>query len=148
MHTHPDVIHALNAKVADFYWKLCVEFFDRCAKQIDIFFFGDDFGTQEALFISPAMWRVFFKPIVKRFSDLGHDYGLKTMFHSCGSVWQIVPDLVEIGLDALNPVQPRARGMDLARAQGALSARGSRSTGPWTTRTSCPSEARRTSVAR
>jgi uroporphyrinogen decarboxylase len=114
MHSDPDLIHALNERIADFYWKLCVEFFDRCAKQIDVFFFGDDFGTQEALFVSPEMWRVFFKPIVKRFSDLGHDYGMRTMFHSCGSVWEIVPDLVEIGLDALNPVQPRARGMDLA----------------------------------
>jgi uroporphyrinogen decarboxylase len=114
MHTDPEIIHALNRRIADFYWDLCVEFFDRCAKEIDIFFFGDDFGTQEALFVSPQMWREFYKPIVKRFSDLGHDYGMKTMFHSCGSVWEIVPDLVDIGVDALNPVQPRARGMDLA----------------------------------
>ncbi len=115
MYTHPEVIHALNKKVADFYWELCLEFFDNCGDLIDIFFFGDDFGTQEALFISPDMWREYFKPVLKRFSDLGHDYGMKTMFHSCGSVWSIIPDLVDIGMDAVNPVQPNAKGMDLAR---------------------------------
>jgi uroporphyrinogen decarboxylase len=60
---------------------------------------------------------------VKRFSDLGHDYGLRTMFHSCGSVWEIVPDLVEVGVDALNPVQPRARGMDLAALKARFGSR-------------------------
>ncbi len=114
MHTHPEVIKALNERVAAFYWDLCLEIFDNCGDLIDIFFFGDDFGTQEALFISPIMWREFFKPIIKRFSDLGHDYGMQTMFHSCGSVWSIIPDLIDIGIDAVNPVQPRPKGMDLA----------------------------------
>ncbi len=114
MVTHPEVIHALNSRIADFYWHLSVDFFDNCGDLLDIFFFGDDFGTQEALFVSPQMWRTFFKPIVKRFSDLGHDYGMQTMFHSCGSIWSIVPDLIDIGVDALNPVQARAAGMDLA----------------------------------
>ena len=112
MVTHPEVIRALNDRVADFYWARAVEFFETCGDCIDIFFFGDDFGTQEALFVSPDMWRVFFKPLLKRFSDLGHDFGMKTMFHSCGSVWSIIPDLVEIGIDALNPVQVLAKGMD------------------------------------
>ena len=114
MVTHPEVIHALNKRVADIYWDLAVEFFENCGNLLDIFFFGDDFGTQEALFVSPDMWKLFFKPIVKRFSDLGHDYGMKTMFHSCGSVWSIIPDLIDVGVDALNPVQTRAAGMDLA----------------------------------
>ncbi len=113
MMTHPEVIHALNRRVADFYWELCTEFFENCGDLIDIFFFGDDFGTQEALFISPGMWREFFKPILKRFSDLGHDYGMKTMFHSCGAVWAMIPDLIDIGIDALNPIQTRAKGMHL-----------------------------------
>lgn len=114
MYTHPEVIKALNEKVADFNWKICLEFFDNCGDLLDIFFFGDDFGTQEALFISPDMWREYFKPGLKRFSDLGHDYGMKTMFHSCGSIWSIMPDLIDIGMDAVNPVQPGAKGMELA----------------------------------
>jgi uroporphyrinogen decarboxylase len=57
MVTHPEVIRALNERVAAFYHELCIEFFDSCADLLDIFFFGDDFGTQEALFVSPAMWR-------------------------------------------------------------------------------------------
>ena len=96
MLTYPEVIHALNKKVADHYWERAVEFFDNCGDLLDIFFFGDDFGTQEALFVSPEQWRVFFKPLVKRFSDLGHDYGMKTMFHSCGAVHSIIPDLIDV----------------------------------------------------
>jgi len=113
MSTHPEVIHALNNRVADFYRDISIEFFENCGDLIDIFFYGDDFGTQEALFISPDMWREYFKPILKRFSDLGHDYGMKTMFHSCGSVREIIPDLIDIGVDAFNPVQARAKGMEL-----------------------------------
>ena len=114
MLTHPEVIHALNKKVADYYWQRAVKFFDECGDLLDIFFFGDDFGTQETLFVSQEQWRIFFKPIIKRFSDLGHDYGMKTMFHSCGSVNEIIPDLIDVGIDALNPVQIRAAGMDPA----------------------------------
>ncbi len=74
---------------------------------------GQDFASTQGPFISPDMWREFFKPILKQFSDMGHEYGMKTMFHSCGSVWEIIPDLIDIGIDALNPLQPRAKGMNL-----------------------------------
>jgi len=120
MVTHPEVIHALNNRVADFYRAVSIEFFDNCGDLLDIFFFGDDVGTLEALFISPDMWREFFKPILKQFSDLGHDYSMKTMFHSCGSVWEIIPDLIDIGMDALNPLQPRAKGMNFGTLKRAF----------------------------
>jgi len=114
MATHPEVMKAIIKRVSDFYYELTVGFFDVAGDLLDIFFFGDDMGTQEALIVSPQMWREFCEPEVKRFVDLGKQVGLKTMFHSCGAIREIIPDLIEVGLDALNPIQVRARGMELS----------------------------------
>lgn len=114
MHTHPEVIEAVLGKVADFYCELAVRFFEVADGLLDIFFFGDDFGTQRDLIMSPEAWRRFCKPYLVRLNDLGKQAGLKTMFHSCGAVRKIMPDLIEMGLDAINPVQLKAEGMDLA----------------------------------
>jgi uroporphyrinogen decarboxylase len=113
MHTHPDVMKAVIQKVSDFYYEVAVRFFGACGDLLDIFFFGDDMGTQQAPFISLAMWDEFLKPHVARFIDLGRQAGLKTMFHSCGAVRPLIPHFIELGLDALNPIQRRARGMEL-----------------------------------
>jgi uroporphyrinogen decarboxylase len=114
LHTHPEVIEALLKRIADFYYELATRFFEAARNCLDIFFFGDDFGGQNGLQISPAMWRRFMKPYLKRFVDLGKQAGLKTMLHSCGGVREIIPDLIDIGMDALNPVQVRAKGMEPA----------------------------------
>jgi uroporphyrinogen-III decarboxylase len=72
---------------------------------------GDDFGTQTGLFMSPAMWRRFLRPGFQAFIGLGQRYGCKVAHHSCGSIKPIIPDLIECGLDILNPIQPEARDM-------------------------------------
>lgn len=114
MITMPSVMKAIIQRINDFYYEMAVRFFEAAGDSIDIFFFGDDMGTQQSLMISPKMWREFCKPGIKRFVELGKKYGLKTMFHSCGAIRDIIPDLIEVGLDALNPIQVGARGMDLA----------------------------------
>ena len=67
---------------------------------------ADDWGTQTALFINPAMWREVFKPRYQEQIDLAHSLGLQVYMHSCGYIYDIIGDLVEIGLDILNPGQP------------------------------------------
>jgi uroporphyrinogen decarboxylase len=74
--------------------------------------FADDWGTQESLFISPKLWREFFKPRYKRQIDLIHQCGLDLYFHSCGYIYDIIPDMIEIGLDILNPGQPTLNGIE------------------------------------
>jgi uroporphyrinogen decarboxylase len=84
---------------------------------VDVLWIGDDFGTQRGMLISPDFWRKHFKPryasLISRWKKLNPE--LKIAYHSCGSIFPIIPDLVEVGVDILNPIQPKAFGMDLAR---------------------------------
>ena len=80
----------------------------------DILWAGDDFGTQTGMLIDPDTWRRTFKPRIRimfqEFRKVNPD--VKIAWHSCGSILPIIPDFIEIGLDILNPMQPRAHGMD------------------------------------
>ena len=75
---------------------------------------GDDFGSQNGMLISPDLWRQYFKPRMKymfdEFRKVNPD--IIIAWHTCGSVVPIIPELIEIGLDVLNPIQPLAHGMD------------------------------------
>ncbi|MBX7256009.1 MAG: hypothetical protein K1Y02_06575 [Candidatus Hydrogenedentes bacterium] len=82
-------------------------------------FMTDDWGSQSGLMISPELWRSIFKPYYKRAFDEIHALGMEAIFHSCGNVTDIVGDLVDIGLDVLDPVQPGAMDIEhLAREFG------------------------------
>ena len=69
---------------------------------------GDDFGSQNGLLFSPKMWREVFKPRYKKLWGVFKEAGLPVFHHSCGDIREILPDMIEIGLDVLNPVQPQA----------------------------------------
>jgi len=69
---------------------------------IDAIHLHDDWGTQLSLLISPALWRDFFKPIYREYCDLAHRHGKKVLMHSDGFIMEIIPDLIEIGVDAIN----------------------------------------------
>ena len=79
----------------------------------DVIVFGDDLGAQTGPQISPRMYREFFKPrhaaMWARAKKLAN---AKVMLHCCGAVRQLLPDLIDAGLDAINPVQISCRGMD------------------------------------
>ena len=62
----------------------------------------DDWGTQRALLISPAMWREYFKPLYKDYCDIAHKKGKFVVMHSDGNISEIIPDLIEIGVNAIN----------------------------------------------
>jgi uroporphyrinogen decarboxylase len=83
--------------------------------KVDVIQFGDDYGTQSSLMISQDTYRKFFYPRQKRLYQYVHDHSdLKVFLHSCGSVESIIPDLIDAGVDILNPVQIGAHGMDPA----------------------------------
>lgn len=93
------------------YWEAAL---GRVGQWVDVVQEGDDYGGQRGLQIEPALWREVFKPRLARL--LGGIRRLaphsKLFFHSCGSIISILPDLIEVGVDALNPVQVAAEGMD------------------------------------
>jgi len=69
---------------------------------------GDDYGTQSGLMFSPNLWRELFKPRLKRIWEVYQKAGIPIIHHSCGDVRSIIPDMIEMGLDILNPIQPEA----------------------------------------
>jgi uroporphyrinogen decarboxylase len=73
---------------------------------VDGGYFGDDYGAQQGLMLSPASWRQLFKPRLERLFAPFREKGLPVILHSDGQIQKILPDLLEIGLTALNPVQP------------------------------------------
>jgi len=70
---------------------------------VDIIFLEDDWGTQVRLMISPQMWRKIFKPFYKELFKAAHSRGYPVLFHSDGNILPIIPDLIEIGCDVINP---------------------------------------------
>lgn len=82
---------------------------------IQVVCYSEDLGGQDSLLISPKMYRRLFKPRQRRIIDLLHSLtDAKVLMHSDGAIREIIPDLIECGVDALNPVQVSARGMDSA----------------------------------
>jgi len=82
------------------------------APEIDGVLLGSDWGTQLDLIMAPDTWEAMIRPGERREYDLVHSYGKDVWVHSCGNVEKVIPSLVEMGLDVLNPVQPEA--MDLS----------------------------------
>jgi uroporphyrinogen decarboxylase len=90
-------------------------FLGAVGKYIDIITFGDDLGMQTGPQISPAMYREFFKPRHKLMWNRAKQLAdVKVMLHSCGGIRELLPDLIEAGLDAVNPVQISCSRMDAA----------------------------------
>ena len=80
---------------------------------VDILRFGDDLGTNDGPFMNPEIYRKLFKPRHTMLCDYVHSHSsMKTFLHSCGSLRELMPDLIEAGYDILNPIQTTARGMD------------------------------------
>lgn len=108
----PEIAKYLFDRISRFYLEYCRRTFEAAGDGIDIFFSGDDFGTQRGLFVSPKMWRNMLMPGFRSIVQLGKKHGYRVAHHTCGSVWPILGDMVDCGLDILNPVQPDVQGMD------------------------------------
>jgi uroporphyrinogen decarboxylase len=107
---NPKLIQTMISRCANFSIKLaqktCLRF------DIDWLWTGDDVASQTNLMISPDTWREIIKPHLKRVFDVGKSHGLWVAYHCCGALRPIIPDLIEIGMDVLNPIQGNCPGMD------------------------------------
>ena len=113
MTTKPDVMESIIDHIVDYEIEVTRRFLEAAHGMIDITYFGNDFGTQRGLFISPEMWNRFIRKPLKRFYDVSHEHGGKVMQHSCGAIRDIIPYLIQDGVDILDPIQVAATGMDL-----------------------------------
>jgi uroporphyrinogen decarboxylase len=78
------------------------------ARGVDGVFFSDDWGSQRALLINPDDWRKFYRPSYKAMFERVRSGGAHVWMHLCGNITAILPDLIDLGLNVLNPVQPQA----------------------------------------
>jgi len=114
----PDVACAIMDRFTDLYIENTVRVIEAAGGLLDMVYTYDDVGTQRALLVSPGMWREFILPRHQRLNAAIHavDYPVKIMYHSCGAVYPLIGAFMEeMGIDVLNPLQPRAAGMDLVR---------------------------------
>lgn len=112
MYTSPDVVKAVTDKVVGFYLEANRRCLDFMGDKIDAQFFGNDLGSQTDLLIGPDQLNEFVYPGIRKIISQAKSYNLKVVMHSCGAVSSIIPDLINFGIDALHPLQAKARGMD------------------------------------
>ncbi len=108
-HLHPKEVDRLLEALTEYY----IEILRAWAKLdgVDGVFLTDDWGTQTSLMIAPDMWRRLFAARYRRLCEQAHAVGLDVLFHSCGNVTDIMGDLIDAGVDVIDPLQPEA--MDL-----------------------------------
>lgn len=83
--------------------------------RLDMVYFYDDVATQTNLMISKAMWRQMIRPRHVQLVELAHAYGKPVMYHCDGALYPLIPALIDMGIDVLNPIQPNVPGMEMAR---------------------------------
>jgi uroporphyrinogen decarboxylase len=110
--TYPQLVNAVLDRIERCQTEMMQRFFERAAEWIDMVFVSDDMGNQNSLFMAPEVWDRYFKDRLKRWCDLIHDHGLKVFYHSDGAVGDLIPRLIDCGLDILNPIQHACPGMD------------------------------------
>ena len=114
MYDNPEVVDAVMQHTSDYYLEVSQRIFEASGDAIDVFFIGNDFGAQTGPMVSPKLFRRFVLPQLQRFVELGHRFGKYVVLHCDGSIRSIIPDMIAVGLDGIQSVQPLCYGMELA----------------------------------
>ena len=108
----PELYEAVNEKVLEFYLKANRIFYEATKGKLHAVLIGNDMGSQRGLMISPELVRRFVIPGCRRLTEQAHSYGLKVIYHSCGAISDIIPDVIDAGVDIIHPIQALAAGME------------------------------------
>lgn len=117
MAERPDWAHFLCRKFTDFYKEDYTRAAEATRGRIDLYLLISDLGSQSGPLISVAMFREFVAPYLKEMIDCIHGLGGKVVYHSCGAVRAFIPDLIALGIDVLDPIQPVGPDMSPERLQ-------------------------------
>lgn len=116
MMIRPEFTNALLDRIMDVQMKFYDLYMQTVGEYVDIIEWGDDYGMQTGPLISPALFKKYIKPRDTKFLDFVRQRtDAKIFWHSCGSIYPFINDLIEVGVDILNPVQPLAANMNHAR---------------------------------
>ncbi len=110
----PEIVHYCLDKLFDFAYENTVRIYAQLPGRVVLSYVAEDFGGQESLLFSRKVIRTFFIPRMQRMIDLAHSAGVYAFFHSDGAIRTIIPDMLDAGIDVLNPIQWRCRDMDRA----------------------------------
>ena len=111
MYEKPGLVHELLDRITEFHIGI-LESLKPFKGRIHGYSLGDDWGSEKATFISVPAFREFFKPRYKLMIDRIHALGMHAWLHSCGRINNFIEEFIDIGLDVINPQQPRALGID------------------------------------
>ena len=124
LYDHPEIPCAIMDCYTDLMISNVHSLMSKAQGLIDIVYTYDDVATQNSLLLSPAMWRKFIFPRHLRLNKVIKSYGLKILYHSCGAIYPLIEPLVEeMGIDVLNPLQPRAAKMDMEKIKSVFGSR-------------------------
>ena len=116
MHLDPRFYHALVERITQVTEEYLTEFLTPLAAHVDLICMGEDLGTQGGPFMSVSDYRTFCKPYQRRWIETARRCApdARLVLHSCGAIRDFIPDFIDIGVEVLNPIQPKARGMEPA----------------------------------
>ena len=109
---NPEIVHYCLDKLFDFCYENTRRIFEQIPGQVMICYVAEDLGAQETLLFSRDQFREFLLPRMKRMIDLAHQAGAYVFHHSDGAVRETIPDMIDAGIDVLNPIQWRCKGME------------------------------------
>ncbi len=109
---HPDIVHYCLDKMFNLAYQNTRRIYEQIPGKVMLSYVAEDLGAQEGLMFSLAHIREFLLPWMKRIIDLAHEAGVYVFHHSDGAIRDVIPDMIRSGIDLLNPIQWRCKGMD------------------------------------
>lgn len=124
MMMYPDMFRAVIERITDFYLMANELFYESTKGYLDSVLIGNDFGSQSALMVDPSLLEEYVFPGTKKLIDQAKSYGLTVVHHSCGSIFPIIDNLFEMGVDVIHPIQALASDMDASTLKDNFSGKG------------------------
>ncbi len=112
MVSDPEVFRAVINRITDFYLAANGAFYEHTRGKLDAVLIGNDFGSQCSLMLSRDLIREFVWPGTRALVEQAKSFGLKVIHHSCGAIRDLIPDLIDLGVDVIHPIQALATGME------------------------------------